>query len=113
MNNKETHVLVEHVEEWSFADLCQRQLMDESFIIACVECGVIETESARPELPTPQWRFPPDAVLRIQRARRLQRDLDLEVNDMPLVLDLLEEVEHLRREVDVLRTRLRHWELED
>lgn len=110
MKDRELHVLVETVEEWSIAELCQRHLLDEAFVIACVDCGVIVAETVGSPLPRPEWRFPAEAVMRMEKARRLQRDLDLAVADMGLVLDLLEEVELLRLEVDTLRTRLRHWE---
>lgn len=112
MNDRELYLLVESIEEWSFSELCQRHLLDEAFVIACVECGVVEAARIGPQLPSEEWRFPAAAVMRMERARRLQRDLDLAVADMGLVLDLLEEVEQLRLEVDTLRQRLRHWEPE-
>jgi chaperone modulatory protein CbpM len=52
-----------------------------------------------------QWRFPPRELERARRARRLQRDLALNTESLPLVLDLLGEVERLRRRVRVLESR--------
>ncbi len=52
-----------------------------------------------------QWRFPPQELERARRARRLQRDLAVNTESLPLVLDLLGEVERLRRRVRVLESR--------
>lgn len=52
-----------------------------------------------------EWRFTADELERARRARRLQRDLDLNTASLPLVLDLLGEVEHLRRRLRVLEDR--------
>lgn len=108
--NTDLHELVEAMQEWSLVELCQRQLLDADFIIACVECGITDVVGLAEKLPQAQWRFSAAAVVRIEKARRLQRDLDLGLNEMALVLDLLDEVDSLRAEVSELRKRLRYWE---
>ncbi|MGD8208148.1 MAG: chaperone modulator CbpM [Chromatiales bacterium] len=49
----------------------------------------------RPE----QWRFSGLEVRRARRAMRLQRDLELNLAGTALALDLLDEIEQLRRRV--------------
>jgi chaperone modulatory protein CbpM len=98
------------LEDWSFDELCRRHLLDADFVVECVECGISEAMGFSENRPPTQWLFTATAVLRIERARRLQRDLDIELGDMAMLLDLLEEVESLRHEVTTLRKRLSHWE---
>jgi chaperone modulatory protein CbpM len=110
MTSNEIHELVEGMQEWSLLELCQRHLLDADFIVACVESGIIEAGGLAATMPQAEWRFSAAAVLRIEKARRLQRDLELGLGEMVLVLDLLDEVESLRAEVSSLRKRLQHWE---
>lgn len=91
---------------YSLRELCQRIQLEEDFVAQCVDHGITEVSGRRRE----EWRFPPEAVFRIQRAWRLQRDLQLDFTGLSVVLDLLEDIENMRHEINVLRRRLRHWE---
>lgn len=50
-------------------------------------------------LSTPDWRFDSRALKRLQKTIHLQRDLRVNLAGAALVLDLLEEVEELRRKL--------------
>jgi len=63
--------------------------------------GIVRPAGGRLE----DWRFPVRELERARRARRLQRDLELNTASLPLVLDLLGEVAHLRRRLRVLEER--------
>lgn len=52
-----------------------------------------------------EWRFPSRQLERALRARRLQQDLELNTASLPLVLDLLGEIERLRRRLRVVEER--------
>lgn len=96
-------------DEFSFAtlaDVCRRTQLAESFIVECVEHGVAHVSG-----DAASWRFSVISILRLQKAWRLHRDLELQVSSLPLVLDLLEERDQLRQQLDELRARLGHWEL--
>jgi len=68
----------------------------ESEIIDLVEEGIIV-----PAAPSePDWSFPATELRRARRAIRLQRDLDINLSGVALVLDLLDEVEYLRARLD-------------
>ena len=69
--------------------------MESHRIIQFVEYGVIEPEGSSPE----QWCFSAYHLNRIQRACRLQRDLQVNLEALGLVLDLIEEVQTLRRKM--------------
>jgi chaperone modulatory protein CbpM len=107
MSDKDRMEPMDTLSWCSFDELCQRRLLDADFILQCVDAGIIEMQL---QTPRTEWRFSTTTVLRIERARRLQRDLDVQLADLALVLDLLEEVQTLREEVATLRRRLQHWE---
>lgn len=104
MNDTESLGLVEW---YSFDELCRRPRLDADFVLQCVEAGIVDMQARQ---PPQEWRFSATTVLRLERARRLQHDLEIQLNDLALVLDLLDEVEGLRLEVAMLRRRLQHWE---
>lgn len=94
------------LEGFSLFELCQRGALEEQFIIACVECGVADAVGGAP----PDWVFTATAALRIRKAWRVHRELDVHVDSLALVLELLDERDALRQEVAVLRQRLQQWE---
>jgi chaperone modulatory protein CbpM len=91
---------------YSFVELVQCSRLDEGFVVQCVEYGITEVAGEGRH----DWQFDAQALMKLQRAWRLHRDLDVQVPSLVLVLDLLEEVETLRRECELLRQRLNHWE---
>jgi len=64
--------------------------------------GMLHPLGSRPE----QWRFTGIEVRRTRRALRLQQDLELNLAGVALALDLLDEVEQLRRRVRRLELHL-------
>ena len=91
---------------YTLVEVVQRSSLQEQFVLACVECGVLEMAEPAPQ----QWLFTSDMCQQLDKAWRLHNDLDVHLHSLPLVLDLLGEVEQLRHEVQFLRQRLRHWE---
>jgi chaperone modulatory protein CbpM len=76
-------------------DLCLACNVDPAWIAELVEHGVIE--------PTGQvsadWRFTSLTVIRIAKAKRLERDLNLNLPGLAVVLDLLDEIDDLRAQL--------------
>jgi chaperone modulatory protein CbpM len=66
--------------------------VDRTFIIELVEEGVLEVIELAPE-----WRFSGRALHRARTASRLQRDLRINLPGVALALELLDELEYLRR----------------
>ena len=64
-------------------------------IVALVDEGILKPSGPEPA----QWRFAAAQLHRAARALRLQRDFEIHLGAVGLVLDLLEEVEQLRAEV--------------
>jgi chaperone modulatory protein CbpM len=69
--------------------------VDERHIVELVDEGVISVV----EVGTLRWRFSGTALRRTRLALRLERDLELNLAGVALALDLMEEVERLRREL--------------
>jgi len=84
-------VLDEHAE-LTLSEVCRACAVHAEAVIEMVEEGIVEPRGAEP----PQWRFAGPELTRLERAVRLQRDLELNLAGVALVLDLLEEVETLR-----------------
>lgn len=86
--------LLDALESFGLRELCQACDIEADYVIELVEVGVIEPHAGR--RPN-EWRFPPQSLIRLQRAVRLQRDLSVEPAGAALALDLIEELADLRR----------------
>jgi len=71
-------------------------------VASLVEYGVLHPEGSTLE----EWRFPAHSIMQARRAHRLQRDLELDLAGLALALELLENIDDLRREVHRLRAEL-------
>lgn len=80
----------------TLGELCRACDIEADYVIEFVEIGLIEPEAGR--VPN-EWRFPSQALSRLQRAVRLHRDLSIEPHGAALALDLIEELDELRRRV--------------
>lgn len=90
--------LLDEQMELSLAELCRACSVHAETVLAMVEEGLLEPRGTAPA----EWRFPGPAVRRVQVALRLQRDLGLNLPGAALALDLLEELEILRRRLQAL-----------
>jgi chaperone modulatory protein CbpM len=88
-------VVVLDEEEISLADLTRTCRVHAEWVMELVEEGVIE-----PRAPAPQWRFSATTIVRVQKARRLQDDLGVNLPGVALALELLDRI-------DALEARLR------
>lgn len=79
--------------ELELAEFCQICHASEEFVAALVAEGVIEPRGEEQV----RWRFTGRSVRRTQVAVRLHHDLDVNLPGVALALDLLEEIERLRR----------------
>ena len=104
MPTSEEHILsgdiIEEGRELSVADLCRMFAVEERHIVELVEEGVLGTRSTVNviAIDKTEWRFHGREVRRVRIALRLERDLGINVPGVALVLELLEELEQLRRE---------------
>ncbi len=83
----------------SVKDLSRMCAVDERHIVEFVEEGVLNVV----EINTTEWYFSGDALRRARLALRLERDLELNLAGVALALELMEELERLRRELKAAR----------
>jgi chaperone modulatory protein CbpM len=86
-------MLLDDSVELSLAELCTACRVSEELVIDIVAEGIVEPLGGE----RTQWRFSGVAVTRIQRVIRLQREFDVNLPGAALALELLEEIERLRR----------------
>jgi chaperone modulatory protein CbpM len=80
-------------------DLCRMCAVDERHIVEFVEEGVLNVV----EVTAAEWRFTGAALSRTRLALRLERDLEINLAGVALALELMEELERLRRELKARR----------
>jgi len=78
-------------------DLSRMCAVDEQHIVEFVEEGVLNVV----EMSTAEWHFTGAALRRARLALRLERDLELNLAGVALALELIEELQRLRRELQV------------
>ena len=72
----------------AFAAACGAEV---AFVRLLVDEGLVQ-----PVALEPAWRFSGEALARVRRIRRLQRDFEASLQSVAVMLDLIDEVEHLR-----------------
>jgi chaperone modulatory protein CbpM len=92
--------ILEEEPTLNLAELCQCCQTPAEFIIRLVDQGVIapiEGESTR------QWRFHQSAQIRTHKALRLRQDLGINLSGVALSLELMDEIDKLKRELNHLK----------
>lgn len=77
---------------WTLAEVCARCGVDEAIVVELVEHGTVAPLGA----PS-AWRFTAVMVTRLRRGLRLRQDLGINAPGVSLALELLDEIERLRR----------------
>ncbi|MGI9287940.1 MAG: chaperone modulator CbpM [Pseudomonadales bacterium] len=95
---EKTYILAESVVNYNFAELCRITAINDDFLLELVEHGVLEPQGQTQQ----EWRFTQEQLRLCRRAQGLRRDLDINVPGIGLTLQLLQELEQLRRKVAVL-----------
>ena len=93
-------------EEMGFTlhEICAHCGARVEFIVELVEYGVIAPiKGADAE----SWAFDAWALARLKRALRLHRDLEINLPGLAISLDLLDEVQRLRQQIDLLDGQLK------
>jgi chaperone modulatory protein CbpM len=79
----------------TLGQLCRACNVHAEWVISLVEEGVIEPDGKDVHL----WRFSGKNLVRARSALRLQRDLGVNLAGIALALDLIEELEKLRKQL--------------
>lgn len=103
MTSSEDHPLTGAIFEESVVltvkDLSRMCAVEERHIVEFVEEGVLNVV----EVNTTEWHFNGSALRRARLALRLERDLELNLAGVALALQLMEELDSLRGELEARR----------
>jgi len=89
-------IIDEHFE-FTLDELCQCCAVQDETIIAMVEEGMLSPVGSSPA----EWRFTGTAQRHVEITLHLQRDLRVNLPGAALALELMEEIEMLRRQLRV------------
>src|SRR5438105_4257991 len=99
MAGKEITVLsMEAQSELTLEELCEICHVTHEFIQKLIEYGAIEPNGISIEV----WRFNPGHMRRIQIVKRLQQDLEVNVPGAALAMDLMDQMEEMRIQLELL-----------
>jgi chaperone modulatory protein CbpM len=84
-------------EPLTLGQLCRACGTHAEWVISLVEEGIIEPDGREIRL----WRFSDLSLVRVRSALRLQRDLGVNLAGIGLALDLMEQLETLRAQLNV------------
>ncbi|TCO78487.1 chaperone modulator CbpM [Chromatocurvus halotolerans] len=91
---------------FTLREICERGDCHAEFVIKLVDYGIISPREEAPEAR--RWEFDVAALGRLQKALRLQRDLKMNLPGLAMSLELLDEVEEMRRELARLNQQMQH-----
>jgi chaperone modulatory protein CbpM len=81
------------VDALTLQDLCRFCHADEAWVIELVDHGVLDPNGSSAD----KWRFCGVNIIRAKKARRLNRDLGINIAGVAMVLDLLEQRDEVLR----------------
>lgn len=108
MNTDITTVVIDEqqlyeAEVWlSLNELCERCGLQRALVVELVELGLVTPETVTPD----RWQFQLSAVPTLYQAVRLRRELDLDWQGVAVAMDLLEQIQALRQQVNSLERQL-------
>ena len=100
-NPNQSVVILDDAEEITLADLSRACRVHAEWVIELIEEGVIEPRGPG----RPQWRFAATTVIRVEKARRLQNDLGVNLAGVALALQLLDRIDTLELRLRSASTR--------
>ncbi len=92
----------QQTDEYTLREFCELCGVHAECVVEMVETGVLSPVGERET----DWRFSTYTLVRFRRARRLQRDLEINLPGVALSLELLDDLESMRSELRALRQRL-------
>ena len=93
-----TGVTLDDQHQLSFDELCRMCHVQADRIFAMVEQGLIEPFGASPN----EWHFSANDFRRTRTALRLQKDLEINLAGIAIILDLLDEMRIMEHKIKIL-----------
>lgn len=95
---------VEEHPEFTLEELMHAANVTQPFIQELIDHGILEPQGHT----TTTWRFTTHHLQRIRTTRHLQNDLEINLAGAALVLDLLEEMKHMRAQIELFEKHLKY-----
>ena len=92
-------ILVDDASTFSYLEVCETYQITENELIDMLEYGLFEVQSNHIK----NVQFDQKMLSKVQTACRLQRDLEINLPGVVLVLELLDELASIRDELNILR----------
>jgi chaperone modulatory protein CbpM len=92
-----TGIVIED-DSLTLGQLCRACGVHADWVISLVEESIIEPHGEDIRI----WRFSGASLVRVRSAKRLQRDLGINLAGVALTLDLIEELENLRAQMKII-----------
>jgi len=89
--------IIENETRLTLRQLCDVCAVRAGYIIALVDEGFIEPSGVEKS----HWCFSGVSVKRVQKAKRLQQDLGINLAGVVLAVELIDEIERLRAKISV------------
>lgn len=109
MSEKDSILTVEVMDSdgsiFTLHEVCLRGECHAEFVIKLVSYGIIAP--VEPATEVRQWMFDVAALARLHKALRLQRDLKMNLPGLAMSLELLDEVQDMRKEMERVKRQLR------
>ena len=86
-------VVLDQEDAVNISEVCTIVNLQAEVVCQWVQEGIVTPRGER----ISEWRFSQRHIQRIRQAQRLQQDLEINTPSLPLVLDLLDEINQLRR----------------
>ena len=104
MVKKDIIIIADYSQEspLSFEEICKICNISSDFIYDLMEYEIIQLQDETPE----EWRFDINQLQRVKTALRLQRDLEVNLAGVAVILDLLDEMEKLRTRAELFEKHL-------
>lgn len=93
MTTELQYTVFDEENDYSLKELCKLCRVHAQFVQDLIDEGILSPQGKTPR----EWRFAAVEIKRIQVSIRLQEDLRINLPGTALALDLLEEIEELRR----------------
>lgn len=101
-DNRRTHDFTDDSQQYDLVEVCDVCKVRADIVLDMVEVGIIAPQGSEPK----DWRFGTHAVIRLRKAVRLKRDLDVNLAGIALALDLYDDLEAMRKRTRTLERHL-------
>jgi len=91
--------LLKDQETLTLREVCEHCSLDQEAVVAYVQEGLVDVKGNN----SGSWRFSEIHMIHIQKASRLERDLRLNPAGSVLVLELMNEIDRLKKQLKFLQ----------